>query len=143
MIIIPTKNKESISVSFYNEDTNECISDFNDIEEINFTCESRIDCVYGKYNRKLSEFKYDPTYCITFEPNNPVSEDFYKILGIDKTNIPDAYDIRITKFIQVRKHKKKRINKKWIKRYGYKQVMVNCKGYNIKCDTDGNVKFVK
>lgn len=31
-------------------------------------------------------------------------------------------DSRITKSEQARRHRKKRINKKWLKRYGYKQV---------------------
>lgn len=31
----------------------------------------------------------------------------------------------ITKKVQVRKHKKKRINKKWAKRYGFKEVPDN------------------
>ena len=34
---------------------------------------------------------------------------------------------RITKDIQRRKHKKRRINKKWLKRYGYKCVPDNDK----------------
>ena len=33
----------------------------------------------------------------------------------------------ITKYIQKRKHKKRRINKKWLKRYGYKCVPDNDK----------------
>lgn len=35
----------------------------------------------------------------------------------------------ITKDVQARKHKKKRINKKWLKRYGYKAVPDNAKIY--------------
>ena len=38
---------------------------------------------------------------------------------------------------------KKRINKKWIKRYGYKKVIVNSKGWNVKTYTDGTVEFVE
>lgn len=39
--------------------------------------------------------------------------------------------------------KKKRINKKWLKRYGYKKVIVNSKGWNVKTYTNGTVEFVK
>lgn len=35
----------------------------------------------------------------------------------------------ITKDVQARKHKKKRINKKWLKRYGYKCVPDDTKVY--------------
>ena len=44
---------------------------------------------------------------------------------------------------QNKTHKKKRINKKWAKRYGYKQIVVNSKGWKIKNNTDGSFKFVK
>lgn len=44
---------------------------------------------------------------------------------------------------QNRIHKKKRINKKWAKRYGYKQVVVDSKGWKIKNNTDGSIEFVK
>lgn len=37
----------------------------------------------------------------------------------------------ITKDVQARKHKKKRINKKWLKRYGYKAVPDDTKKYMI------------
>lgn len=34
---------------------------------------------------------------------------------------------RITKDVQARRHKRKRINKKWLKRYGFKKVPDNTK----------------
>ena len=58
-------------------------------------------------------------------------------------NMPDAYDIQFIKFVQARKHKKRRINKKWLKRYGYKQITVESKGWKMKTDTNGNVEFIK
>lgn len=66
-----------------------------------------------------------------------------KILGLDIAQMPDSYNIKYIKIVQVRKHKKKRINKKWLKRYGYKKVIVNSKGWNMKTYTDGTVEFVK
>lgn len=66
-----------------------------------------------------------------------------RILGLDIAQMPDSYNIQYIKIVQVRKHKKKRINKKWIKRYGYKTVIVNSKGWDVKTYTDGTVEFVK
>lgn len=53
-------------------------------------------------------------------------------------NFEYLYGIRIcttnmiTKDVQARKHKKKRINKKWLKRYGYKCVPDDTKIYMTK-----------
>ena len=65
------------------------------------------------------------------------------LIGIDVANAPDKYNFQIIKFKQARKHKKKRINKKWIKRYGYKQILVDCKGWKLETHTDGTYEFVK
>ena len=62
---------------------------------------------------------------------------------IDTANMPDAYDVQFIKIVQARKHKKRRINKKWLKQYGYKQIIVESKGWKVKTDTDGNIEFVK
>lgn len=69
--------------------------------------------------------------------------DINKILGLDIAQMPDSYDIQYVKIVQARKHRKKRINKKWLKLYGYKKVIVNSKGWNVKTYTDGTVEFVK
>lgn len=66
-----------------------------------------------------------------------------KIFGVDISGKPDLYTVQYSKTIQVRKHKKKRINKKWIKRYGYKQIWFNSKGWKLKCYKDGIAEFVK
>ena len=44
----------------------------------------------------------------------------------------------IPKQVQVRRHKKKRINKKWVKRYGYKTVFENVKMTNVTFNPDGS-----
>lgn len=66
-----------------------------------------------------------------------------KILGLDIAQTPDFYDVQYVKIVQPRKHKEKRINKKWLKRYGYKTVIVNSEGLDVKTHTDGTVEFVK
>lgn len=53
-------------------------------------------------------------------------------LGFDLSNVPDETKLQYIEFIQSKKHKKKRINKKWLKRYGYKQVVSSVKGWNLK-----------
>lgn len=75
--------------------------------------------------------------------SNTNSGDNTKILGLDISQTPDSYAIQYVKIVQARKHKKKRINKKWLKHYGYKKVIVNSKGWKVKTHTDGTVEFVK
>ena len=41
-----------------------------------------------------------------------------KLFTQEKSN---TFDIQYTIMVQARRHRKKRINKKWLKRYGYKQ----------------------
>lgn len=70
-------------------------------------------------------------------------EDLFKVLGVDTSNVPDAYSILLTKPIQRRRHKKKRINKKWLKKYGYKLLVDYKDGWRIKSYKDGVYEFVK
>ena len=89
-------------------------------------------------------YKFDATTEITFSHNNPMSiKEFNKIIGVDLSDKPDAYDIQFKKFVQARKHKKRRINKKWLKRYGVKTVLVDTKDWMVKHCTDGTVEFIK
>ena len=69
------------------------------------------------------------------------SDDLGILEKIDKQ--PTAYDIQYVEIVQARKHRKKRTNKKCLKRYGYKKVIVNSKGWHVKTYTDGTVEFVK
>lgn len=55
----------------------------------------------------------------------------------------DKYNITLPVFVQKRNHKKKRINKKWAKRYGYKCATKIIKGWKLKQYTDGSFEFVK
>ena len=80
---------------------------------------------------------------ITMKFTTEETVDINKILGLDIAQTPDSYDIQYVKIVQARKQKNKRINKKWSKRYGYKKVIVNGKGWNVKTHTDGTVEFVK
>ena len=99
------------------------------------SCEAEEGTRLGNWIRK------DASITMDFTTDEKV--DINKILGLDITQMPDSYDIQYIKIIQARKHKKKRINKKWLKRYGYKKVIVNSEGWNVKTHTDGTVEFVK
>lgn len=43
----------------------------------------------------------------------------------------DIFDLQYTAMVQARRHRKKRINKKWLKRYGYKPIKITSKGWRI------------
>ena len=70
-------------------------------------------------------------------------ETLFKVLGVDISKTPDAYKISVTKPVQRRRHKKRRINKKWLKKYGYKIQIDLRDGWYIKSYTDGHYEFVK
>ena len=77
----------------------------------------------------------------TFE-GTTINEELWKSLM--PSEFPEMFDIEYTTIVQARKHRKKRINKKWLKKYGYKQVKVRSKGWKIQCYTDdGTWEFVK
>ena len=70
-------------------------------------------------------------------------ENLLNALGVDLSKSQDQISFLLTKPVQRRKHKKKRINKKWLKKYGYK-ILVNRKdGWKIKSYADGTYEFVK
>ncbi len=78
---------------------------------------------------------------ITFEINNFQVD--YDLLNKITTPLPKPYTIEYTKFVPARKHKKRRINKKWLKRYGYKSIQVSSEGWELRTYTDGSFEFVK
>lgn len=81
---------------------------------------------------------------ITMSFTDPIeNKNLFKVLGVDTSNVPDKYSILLTKPIQRRKHKKKRINKKWLKKYGYKLLVDLKEGWRIKSYKDGMYEFVK
>lgn len=99
------------------------------------SCEVEKGTQFGNWMRQNASITMDFTTDETVDIN--------KILGLDIAQMPDSCDIQYIKIVQVRKHKKKRINKKWLKCYGYKKVIVNSKGWNVKTHVNGTVEFVK
>ena len=86
----------------------------------------------------MMEINRDIEFSFTVEDAN-INEDLLK-----KLMFPEKFDIEYPKIVQARKHRKKRINKKWLKKYGYKQVKVCSKGWKIRTYADdGTWEFVK
>lgn len=130
-------------INIFDTETGEDLGQIDDVKSVKMTSEYKTD--YAQKDAKnILSFNHDPSYTITFDINEPINtEELYKVLGVDTSNMPDEYDIQYVKIVQVRKHKKRRINKKWAKRHGYKQVVVDSKGWKIKNNTDGSIELVK
>lgn len=121
-------NIKLISGTFFNLDTGEKIGDLSfDLGECVLTEPTE--------NRRLS---FNPSAAMSFE--GEINSELLKQF-VDP--IPKKYDIQIQVPAQRRRHKKKRINKKWAKRYGYTIKTITTKGWKIHTDTDGNVEFIK
>ena len=83
----------------------------------------------------------DKEVTFTFE-SATINEELWERLM--PSEFPEMFDIEYPKIVQARKHRKKRINKKWLKKYGYKQIMVRSKGWKIRAYADdGTWEFVK
>lgn len=65
------------------------------------------------------------------------------MLGLDTVDFPNEYDIEFNVLVQKRRHKNKRINKKWAKMYGYEIANQKSKGWRILSKPDGSIEFVK
>ncbi len=62
------------------------------------------------------------------------------LLGISKEPPKFKVEFSIGK-VQRRKHKKRRINKKWAKKYGYKDIIASGDFNQIAADDNGECKF--
>ena len=81
---------------------------------------------------------YEMTFTMTSTLDD---DDIKKILGIG--NPPSDFSISYTTIVQAKKHRKWRTNKKWLKRYGYKDVVIESDGWNVKESGGGEVTFEK
>lgn len=143
MICIPPKDNEFSVMNVFNAYTGENLGQIENIKKANMIVESETNNQRDEHDKVL-RLSNDHTYELTFNACKLIEiEKFYKLFGIDMTNQSDAYDVRFIKLVQARKHKKRRINKKWLKRYGYKQMIVESKGWKVRTDTDNNVEFIK
>ena len=136
---MPIKSPDKASLYFFNIETNEKLGHIDNVKSIDFTINQK-DTV-DRYSNLINQ---EESRTCTFDMVEPMDSDkLYKVLGIDDTSIPDKYDIQVSKVVQCRRHKKKRINKKWKKKYGYRQTCVTMKGWKIRSNCNGEVEFIK
>ena len=71
---------------------------------------------------------------------------FHNLVGVDESRVTDAYDIKVFMVIPCKWHKKKRINKKLIKKYGHSNFVQQRsirKGVCFTTYPDGTFEFIK
>lgn len=135
-------NMNNITMSLFNAETGENLGELDGIQEVKMDVNTKYETKYDKENHKFNSLiscsNYEMTFgCATTDLNMDA------LLGIDKATKPDVYDIKYIKIVPCRTHKKKRINKKWEKRYGYRQINVTSKGWMLKTYEDGTFEFKK
>lgn len=140
---MPTKDRSCKVVSLFNAENGEKIGDINS-DSINLSIDNEFETDYAKdkNGNKFCSFTRQKSKIVTFEFNPSVNKIDY-MLGIDKLNVPDEFSLQILIEIQNRKHRKKRINKKWSKRYGNQYKYIDMGKYNIKNNDKDKVVMVK
>ena len=139
-----TGKTEVINIDFDNLEVKSAELHFGDgTKMMDFTIPTIDDESVDKYecNKSYKTVGWNPPMEIEIE-GQTLGTDLMKTMGIDTSKVPDVCNIQYVKIVQKRKHKKKRINKKWLKRYGYKQVTVETKGWEVHTKTDGTFEFV-
>lgn len=104
----------------------------------NYTLKGECKCINKKYESHLSfvtnKFNMDLLMKV-------------KVLSAEVSHAQDSYCIqskrlvKVKRIIEIKRHRKKRINKKLNKKYGhiFKMEFVNDKNYKLMCDPDGKV----
>ena len=139
------KKYETNSFTIFDRERNIIFANFNDVKDVSIESEIKENFPYDEDKKILSfeSFK-TPIYEMSFTLDKPISMDnFTKLFSDTVSDIPKAYDIQFVKVVQVRKHKKNRVNKKWIKRYGYRTIFLDSKGWKMENYSDGTFKFTK
>lgn len=138
---MPTK--EQVVLDIFNAETSEMIGRLENVTDLFVNSNSKDEYKNDPHGEWFSKNHWTATFEISFDADNPANNDLKKILGFDRSDLPDAYDVQFVKVVQARKHKKKRINKKWEKRYGYRSITVTRKGWQMESFADGDVVFTK
>lgn len=132
------KMSDTGTLSIYDKNTN---SVFGSFECFGASIENNsVDKINEQTNTVLP-FMHVNEMTLTFSVNEPIP--LKQLFTIGSSGMPEAYDIQYNKIVQVKHHKKKRINKKWIKKYGYKNYILDAKGWKINIYTDGSIQFIK
>ena len=96
-----------------------------------------------KYKARLN--KFDGSFCINV--SEPIDyKKIHKLFGIDESKITDKYDMKVSKLIPCKWHKKKRINKKMLKKHGHPNYVHRfeiVKGWKLNAYTNGEFEFAK
>ena len=127
-------NKEIKEMYLMNGD--KPIMQINDIQDDDLKYEYNT-----KYKSRLD--KYGGSFCINVSISEPIN---YQKIHKDEFKIPDKYDMKVSKLIPCRWHKKKRINKKMLKKHGHPNYIKRwetIKGWKLNSYTNGEFEFVK
>jgi hypothetical protein len=107
-------NNNDISLKFINSNTGEVMGDFKSVKELLVETE-HID---------TSTIKWEKQRSVSFNIN--IIDDNLKEVILNPDNFDKTYDMEIIKSVpvqvQAKVHRSKRINKKWLKKYGYKTI---------------------
>lgn len=68
---------------------------------------------------------------------------FNKLCGVKNGKFESDFSISYCSYVQTRKHRKKRINKKWLKRYGCKEVIKELPGWKVESYDGRSFTFVR
>lgn len=131
---------EITSMSLTNIETGEEYLNIPSPQLIDFTIEEKTNYATDKHNHKLISFVEEKTFTIDIDPVG--SENLLKLVGVDLLT-ENTYDFSYCIEKQVRRHKKKRINKKWLKRYGTYNVKIELNGCKVNFKDNGEVEFAK
>lgn len=117
------------TMSLFDSDNNK-VCEFDNLERIG-------------YLKTMDENPTSDDVIITCNSNKSatINLNAYKIDGFDLSTKQDSYTISYTKSVQAKKHKKKRINKKWLKKYGYKNIVVNSDRWEVNCCNNNEYEF--
>lgn len=111
---MPTK--EQVALDIFNAETSEMIGRLGNVTNVLVNSNSDDECKNDTHGEWFLKNHWTATCEISFDADNLANNALKKILGVDKSDLPDAYDVQFIKIVQARKHKKKRINKKWKKK---------------------------
>lgn len=116
---MPVGEIDCKSISLFSIDTGEKIGDINaNAVSLNAECEYETDYVRDKDHNKLFSVSRQKSKTLTLSIDTDKGK-LDQIFGIDESHVSDSFSMQKVIKIQNRVHKKKRINKKWAKRYGY------------------------
>ena len=78
-----------------------------------------------KFEKTLYPINREIEFSATLETTPGIFDELTKRVD------PNEFTIKYTKYVQARRHHKRRINKKWLKKYGYKEKIMVIDGLNI------------